>query len=432
MLPMIIPIASLLMGVSLLLLGNGLLTTLLALRGSMEGYSDSLIGLISSGYFFGYFVGFFLAIPLLRRIGHIRAFALCAAVASCVVLLHVLINDPWIWIALRVVTGTVMVILYSIIESWLNNQATPTSRGRIFAVYMVVNLASLAITQQFLRLDSPMAFTLFALSAMLVCISLVPITWTRLTQPVVADVKRQSLRRLFKLAPVALAGAFLSGVIMGAFWGLGPLYAQKIGFDSNAIAMFMSCGILGGALGQFPLGRFSDRYDRRVVLLWIAVAGAAVSFAMWVLPDVYWLVLTLIGLWGCATFAIYPVSIAHLVDHLEPGEALSGGSTVLLLHGVGAAIGPAIAGQMMELMSANALALFYCVALAILALFTLKKVALSKAMKEEEPTDTQPFAAMVRTTPTVLEMLQDGEPSAANGAAQDQQKPAADSGKPAL
>ena len=414
MLPMIIPIASLLMGVSLLLLGNGLLTTLLALRGSLEGYSDSLIGLISSGYFFGYFFGFFLAIPLLRRIGHIRAFALCAAIAAGVVSLHVLINNPWVWIALRVITGTVMVILYSIIESWLNNQATPSSRGRIFAVYMVVNLASLAATQQFLRLDSPMAFTLFAIAAMLVCISLVPVTWTSLAQPVVSDVKRLSLRKLFKLAPVALAGAFLSGVVMGAFWGLGPLYAQKIGFDSNAIAMFMSCAILGGALGQVPLGRFSDRNDRRKVLLWIAIAGTGISLAMWILPDTYWLVLTLIALWGAATFAIYPVSIAHLVDHLEPGDALSGGSTVLLLHGIGAAIGPAIAGQMMELMSANALALFYTISLAVLGLFTFKQLALAKKRPEEAPVDPAPFMPMVRTTPTVLEMLPDEQPGAAN------------------
>jgi MFS family permease len=404
MLPMIIPIASLLLGVSLLLLGNGLLNTLLALRGSLEGYSDSLIGLISSGYFLGYFVGFFLAIPLLRRIGHIRAFALCSAIAACVVLLHVLMVNPWTWMLLRVVTGTVMVILYGIIESWLNSQTPANSRGRVFAVYMVVNLVSLAIAQQFLRLDSPTSFTLFALAAMLVGISLAPITLTRQAQPQVTTVQRLPMKRLYKLAPVALAGALLSGVAMGAFWGLGPVYAQRIGFDSNAIAMFMSCAIIGGALFQLPLGRFSDTHDRRMVLMWIAVAAVIISLAMWLLPDSYWLVLGLMALWGGAAFAIYPVSIAHLVDHLEPGEALSGGSTILLLHGVGAAIGPAIAGQLMQLLSAHALPLFYAIALGTLALFSLKQMA---SPVQEEPGEPAPFVPMLRTTPNALEMLPD-------------------------
>lgn len=404
MFPMIIPIASLLLGVSLLLLGNGLLNTLLALRGSLEGYSDSLIGLISSGYFLGYFVGFFLAIPLLRRIGHIRAFALCSAIAACVVLLHVLMVNPWTWMLLRVVTGTVMVILYGIIESWLNSQTPANSRGRVFAVYMVVNLVSLAIAQQFLRLDSPTSFTLFALAAMLVSISLAPITLTRQAQPQVTTVQRLPMKRLYKLAPVALAGALLSGVAMGAFWGLGPVYAQRIGFDSNAIAMFMSCAIIGGALCQLPLGRFSDIHDRRMVLMWIAVAAVIISLAMWLLPDTYWLVLGLIALWGGAAFAIYPVSIAHLVDHLEPGEALSGGSTILLLHGVGAAIGPAIAGQLMQLLSAHALPLFYAIALGTLALFCLKQMA---SPVQEEPGEPAPFVPMLRTTPNALEMLPD-------------------------
>lgn len=407
MLPMIVPIASLLMGVSLLLLGNGLLNTLLALRGSHEGYSDSLIGLISSGYFIGFFIGFYAAIPVLRRIGHIRAFALCAAIAASVVLLHLLLVSPWTWLALRVVTGTVLVILYTVIESWLNDQTPSSSRGRVFAVYMAVNLGSLALAQQLLRLDSSTGYLLFAVSAMLVCISLVPITWTRLHQPQVADIRKLSLKRLYQAAPAAVAGALLSGVAMGGFWGLGPLYAQKIGFDTGNIAMFMSCAILGGAAFQFPLGRFSDRHDRRRVLLGVSVAASAVALAMWMLPDTPWLVFTLVALWGGAAFAIYPVAVAHLVDYLKPGEVLSGGSSLLLLHGVGAAVGPSLAGALMAAISAHALQLFYAITLLLLALYVWLQLQRPPQEQPEEPEDPAAFVPMLRTTPTVLEMLPD-------------------------
>ncbi|WP_369856842.1 MFS transporter [Candidatus Thalassolituus haligoni] len=409
MLPLIVPVGSLLLGVSLLLFGSGLLNTLLALRGGMEGYSDSLIGYISSGYFAGFFVGFYIGLPILRRIGHIRAFALCAAIAAAVVLLHSLLVNPVAWILLRIVTGAVLVILYTIIESWLNNQTPPQQRGQVFAIYMAVNLGSLALAQQLLQLDSPANFTLFALAAMLVCISLVPITWTRLAQPSVAEVKRFSLRKLVKLAPVAVAGGALSGIAMGAFWGLTPVFGQRIGFDSGQVAMLMSATIIGGAICQYPLGRYSDRHDRRRVLGITAAAGAAVALLLFLLPSSYWLVLLLMAIWGGAAFAIYPVSVAHLVDHLETGDILPAGSALLLLHGMGAAAGPAIAGTLMEFTGPLALLLFFMLAHALIAAYAF--YALQRPQTQaDEIESAAPFVPMVRTTPTALEMLPEEGP----------------------
>nr|WP_246624921.1 MFS transporter [Oceanobacter mangrovi] len=394
-------------GVSLLLFGNGLLNTLLALRGGMEGYSDSLIGYIMSGYFVGFFVGFYAGLPMLRRIGHIRAFALCAAVSAVVVLAHVLLVNPYTWMLLRVVTGAVLVILYTIIESWLNNETPAERRGQVFAIYMAVNLGSLALTQQLLKLDSPMNFTLFALSAMLVCISLVPITWTRLPQPSVAEVKRYSLRRLLKTAPVAVAGGVLSGLAMGAFWGLMPVYGQRIGLDSGQVATLMSASIVGGALFQYPLGRYSDKHDRRLVLAITAAVGCAIALASWLLPTPYWLVLTSMALWGGAAFAIYPVSVAHLVDRIDSHDILPAGSALLLLHGMGAAIGPALAGSLMEWSSPATLLLYFACAHALIAGYIAFKLTRPATIAEAEPETSAPFVPMLRTTPAALEMLPD-------------------------
>ena len=188
----VVPISALLAGVALLLLGNGLLGTLLAVRGSLEGYSDFLLGLVGSGYFAGYLIGTVVAPPLIRRIGHIRAFAFFAAGTAATGLLQGLFIDPIAWIALRVMAGTALFALYTIIESWLNSQAAREQRGKVFALYMVVNLGALALAQQLLRLDSPAMFTLFAVSALFVCLAVMPVAATRLAQPRGMD--RSSLR----------------------------------------------------------------------------------------------------------------------------------------------------------------------------------------------------------------------------------------------
>ncbi|MCK5792643.1 MAG: MFS transporter, partial [Ketobacter sp.] len=276
MLPLILPIGALLLGVALLLLGGGLLNTLLAIRGGLEGYSDSSMGWIMSGYFVGFFIGTFLALPIIQRIGHIRTFAFCAAIAACSVLLHVLLVNPVGWLLLRVVTGSSLVILYTVIESWLNGYTPSEQRGKVFSIYMVVNLGSLALAQQLLRLDSPSAFTLFALGAILVTLSVLPVTWTRLAQPEVSKVSKVKYGDLYRVAPVAMAGALLSGLAMGAFWGMSAVYGRRIGLDSNSVATFISCAIVGGALLQFPLGRYSDTHDRRKVLA-VVCCGAALA-----------------------------------------------------------------------------------------------------------------------------------------------------------
>ncbi|MFZ3204304.1 MAG: MFS transporter, partial [Pseudomonas sp.] len=214
---LIAPISSLLGGVALLLLGNGLLNTLLTLRGVAEGYSTGMLGLIMSGYFVGFLLGTWLAIPLVRRVGHIRAFAFCAALAAITALLHVLIIDPWVWLGLRVLYGLALVSLYMVIESWLNAQVPNGKRGQVFALYMAVNLGALAAAQQLLNLAAPSDFVLFVLAAMLISAALMPIALTRQPQPSVPETLHTNLRQLVGIAPLAIAAAGLSGLALGAF-----------------------------------------------------------------------------------------------------------------------------------------------------------------------------------------------------------------------
>ncbi|MFY2765322.1 MFS transporter [Arenimonas sp. MALMAid1274] len=397
-----LPLTALLAGVALLLMGSGLLGTLLAVRGGLEGFDQRTLGLVMSGYFAGFFLGTFAAPGLIRRIGHVRAFAFYTGVCAIAVLLHPLWVDPIAWFVLRLATGAALVGLFTVIESWLNAQPSPEHRSRVFAVYMAVNLGALACGQLLLGLGVDRGFALFSLVAILVCAAALPVTLTRLAQPSFPDTPRLGLRRLFRVAPAAAASAGLSGLAMGAFWGLGPTYADRIGLDRMGIAWFMVSAIIGGALLQWPLGRWSDRVDRRIGLGLVCVAAtvtallalpAAATGAGWVFAVFF--------AYGGLAFSIYPMSVAHMLDTLPADELLAGCSSLLLVHGIGAALGPAAAGLVMTRHGPQALPLFFAAVLAVLALYLAVRLAGHRRTRPHPA----PFHPMLRTTPGALALL---------------------------
>lgn len=397
------PIGLLLVGVAFLLLGSGLLNTLIALRSELEGYNSTTIGAIMSGYFIGFFVGTYLAMPIINRIGHIRAFAFCAAIVAMSVLMHTLLIGSTAWLLIRILTGVALVVLYTIIESWLNGQTPAEHRGKVFAIYMTVNLGALALAQQLLRMDSQLSFTLFVIATLFICFSVLPVTWTRMQQPVIHHVARIKLSHLFSIAPLALVASLLSGLAMGAFWGLSALYASQLNLSNQQIAMFMTSAILGGALLQFPVGRYSDNHDRGFVITVISISASLVAMIVAVATSHYGLFYLLIALYGGLAFAIYPLAVAHMVDNLEPENMLGGGSNMLLLHGVGAMIGPVLAGKIMQLTGPASLPVYWAVMHALIAGYAF--YAMKKMSSNPSAENNAEFVPMVRTTPTVLEML---------------------------
>jgi MFS family permease len=402
-------ISALLLGIALLLLGNGLLTTLIALRGSAEGLGDGILGVISSAYFAGFLIGIYLAPRLVQRIGHIRAFAFCAALLAACGLSYGLWVQPTAWLGLRVITGVGLATLYAVVESWLNYQAPERERGRIFSIYMVINLGALAAAQQLLRLASPLDYTLFAVAAIFVSLALMPVTWTRLPQPQISTTELMEFRVAWRAAPLAVAGILAAGLVMGAFWGLAPLYARKLGFERDAIAAYMSFSILGGALLQWPLGHLSDRSDRRWMLT-AAAACAAVGAALLALmpqllpgsrPALY----ASAAFYAGFSFSLYSIAITHLIDRITHEQMMAGTSTLLLVYGVGATLGPALAGAAMAVAGNWALPAFYLLVTAALAIFCLGQ--LRRRPEQAVIEDPGHFVPMVRTGTAVLELHPD-------------------------
>jgi MFS family permease len=398
------PITSLLAGTALLLLGVGLLTTLIPLRGRALGFSTTMLGALTSAYYVGYFVGTFTLPPLIQRIGHIRAFAFCTAGVACLVLLHALSSNPWFWLLLRLLAGISLVGLYAIIESWLNAQTEASRRGTVFAIYMMVNLGSLAVAQQLLRIQGE-TFVLFVVVALLVCAATLPVVATRQAQPSLNPVPRLELRRLFALAPTAGAGALLTGLAMGAFWGLLPVYAREQGFDLSQVGTYMSLAILGGAALQWPIGRWSDRHDRRLALATICALATLLALLQLLMPAWHRTMIALIFLYGGFTFAVYPIVVAHLVDHLSSEELLSASSSVLLIYGIGSAIGPVAAGALMARLGPGSLFGWFAVTQALLAVYAAYRYW---HFHREQTTEAN-FRMMLRTTPTAFDMLPETE-----------------------
>lgn len=405
MLRIVTTISALLAGVALLLMGTGLLNTLVPLRGEAEGFSDQALGFFGSAYFAGFILGSWLCPRWIRHMGHIRAFAFFAAATAGCVILHVMLVKMPFWLLLRFATGVALVGVYTAIESWLNSGSPPDQRGRVFSVYMVVNLAALALSQQLLQVENPLVNLMFGISAFFIIVAVMPVAATRIPQPEITDTPGLSLKVIWTAAPVAFAGAVLSGLAMGAFWGLGAIYAGRMGMDTGQIASFMSLAIIGGALFQWPMGMISDRIDRRLAVAMVAGLAAFGGVLMAVTGVAGSGLLLGVAIFGAGSFAVYPTVVAHLIDHLSKEDVLAGSAGILLLHGIGSAVGPAVAGLLMGATSALMLPLYFVLMFTLCAVFSLYRWRNIRDRIVEEPAHQ---IGMVHTTsPEVLEMVVD-------------------------
>ena len=397
-------IAMLLLGLGTLLVGNGLLGTLLGIRAQLEGFTNTAIGALMAAYFLGYVMGTFLVPALIRRVGHIRTFAALAAVGSASVLCYGLIVHPVAWAALRVITGIAVVGVYTVVESWLNEQTPHHTRGRVFAIYMMVTLVGLAAGQYLILTGDIGALSLFAIASMLFTLGLVPIAATRIHAPQPLANPSVSLAHLFWIAPLAAGGAFIAGIVSGAFWSLGAVFAQRVGLSEEGIALFMSATILGGALLQWPIGRLSDHYSRRFMLTLVSITAALVALlALRVMYESLAALIACAFVYGGLMFSVYSLSVAHMNDRLSaPGDVLDATRGLLLIFGMGSIAGPAIGGPLMDWFGPGTLPAYSAAALGLLGLLGLVRLIWAVPIPLIEQGR---FVLMVRTTPVALGML---------------------------
>lgn len=381
-------LAALLLGFGLLQLGNNLQGTLLAVRGGLEAFSPTQVGLIGSGFSIGLVLGSLTAGTLIQSVGHIRTFAALAALASASALLHVMLINPVAWIGFRMVTGLCFAGLLMSVESWLNASATPAVRGQILGIYSMTGLIAAVGGQMLLPLADPGGFMLFACVSLIISIALVPVALSKSQAPAEMGARtRANLPHLYRQSPFGLVAAFLCGISTGAFYALGPLYAQQAGFADQGIALFMAYAILGAFATTWPLGFLSDRMDRRRLIIIVALLSALLLAAMMLfLPQGVapgW-VFFLVFAFGGVVLPTYGIVVAHVNDSVHPTEFIAASGGLLIVQGSGMALGPVLGGAMMEAMGRNGLPWLVVLAQGLVAAWGAYRISRRAAPLEKE------------------------------------------------
>ncbi len=361
---------SLFIGMIFLMISNGLLATLLTLRGSSLGFDNTAIGLMQSCYPVGSLIGCLIAPRVIMSVGHIRTFAALASTASAVALVHLITSDPWSWGAMRLLSGFCFSGLYIVAESWLNGSATNESRGSLLSIYFIVQTGGVTAGQLLLNISSPEGVLLFIIVSILISFSLVPMLVSNSTSPPYELPERISLGALFRLSPMGLTGSFLNGISQTVLYVSLALFGGAIGLASGSIGILIGCMTLGGMLLQFPLGKLSDHVDRRFVI--VGLPALAIPVCLYLIAmnnpaENFLLLCSLVAILGGLTLPIYSLCMAHMNDYLKPEQVVAASGTLVLILAAGMTLGPMLGGYAIEIYGPQGI--FYL--LAATSLFTV-------------------------------------------------------------
>ncbi len=380
-------VASLLAGAGILILGNGLIGIVLPVRMSLEHVPTEFSGLVMSAYYGGLVCGCLWGQGVISRVGHIRAFAAFAGGVAATTLLFPLWFDPIVWSVLRIVIGFLMAGLFFTIESWLNLRSTKKTRGQILSLYMFTSYLASVLGQLLVNVWSVKGLELFSLGAMLLCVSLVPVVLTRVAGPDMDKTSRLSIRRLYGISPLGVVASLGSGLISGAFYGMGPVFGAEVGLSVFLISVFMGITLLGGLVMQWPIGWLSDKYDRRTVLLCVLIAistTALLEYALSRTSHATTGVLVMTGLFGGCAATVYPLAVAHAFDYVERDHMVAASAGMLLSWSIGATAGPLLASLMMSRGNEWALFLYLAAVAGALAAFTRYRMGRRTALPSAE------------------------------------------------
>ena len=361
---------ALFLGLGLIMLGGGLQGSLLGLRASIEGFGLASTGLVMSGYYIGLLIGATIVPKFVGRVGHIRSFGAMASLASTSILVHAVFVDPLTWWVMRFVTGFAYAGLFIVSESWLNDASENETRGQMMSFYMLISLAGMAGGQFMLNIAAPSSYELFVLISVLVSIAVIPILLSVSRAPDFNTSVSVSVFQLYKVSPLGVVGMLLTGVVMGAVFGMGAVYAANVGLSVREISFFMGSVVLGGAVLQYPVGRLSDLLSRRQVIIATSACGATAAFISAYIGSSgvgqVWKLYLAIALVGGFSMPLYALCVAHTNDYLTPGQMLAASSALVLSGSIGSAVGAPVSAFAMEALGQQWF--FYTIGFAMMAL----------------------------------------------------------------
>lgn len=404
----------LLLGFALIMLGGGLQGTLLGLRAAIEEFPTLATGLMMSAYYLGFLLGSLATSRLVARVGHIRVFAALTSLASMTILVHSVAVDVYAWAALRLLSGICFAGIYIVAESWLNDRASNQTRGRIFAIYMMINFAGLAAGQFLLNLADPALPGLFMLVSVLVSLAAVPLVLSSRQGPSFSRPAALALPVIYARSPMAVIGVVAAGLSSGAIFGMAAVFAATTGLSVAQTASFVAMPIVGAMLLQWPLGVLSDRIDRRrVISLAAGLALLAALATLWASAGspLFYLAMLLLG---GTTLPVHGIAASHLNDQLALDEMVAASSTLILLSGVGAAAGPLLVSVLMGTLGSVGFLWFFLAVSVMLLGFSVWRLYLSASPDDDSK---RPWmATRPAVSPAAAEMAAEAQVEAVEAA----------------
>lgn len=348
----------LLLGVMLLMVGNGVQSSLLGIRGALEGFTTFQLSVVMSAYYLGFLGGSRLAPEMIRRVGHVRVFAALGSLISAVLVLYPLLLDWTAWSAMRVLIGFSFSVIYVTAESWLNNTASNDTRGQALSAYMIVQMLGIIASQALLSVGDPSGFALFIIPSVLVSLAFMPILLADVPAPIFDQIRPMSFGKLFVTSPLGCIGMLLTGGVFSAMFGMSSVWGAMIGLTIGQIAAFVAALYVGGLLLQYPIGWISDQFDRRVLVVWMSAIGAVVMLVAATVSLPFNLLLIVAVLLGGTINPLYSLLIAHTNDFLGKEDMAAASAGLIFLNGFGAIFGPLITGWLMGVIGPSGFFLF--------------------------------------------------------------------------
>ena len=387
---------ALMLGILLLMIGNGLQGTLLGVRGTMEEIDASWMGFIMSAYFIGFLGGSRVTPVLLRRVGHVRVFAALGSLVSAAFILYAAIVHPVFWLAMRLVVGFCFSGLYVVAESWINDMSSNETRGQALSLYIMMQMVGVVTGQMLLNVADPSGYALFVLISVLVSISFAPILLSVSPTPVFTSAQPMSLRQLLEASPLGCVGMFLLGGIFSALLGMSSIYGAQQGFSVKEISWFVTAIFVGGMLMQYPLGWISDRMDRRTLIVIITAAATTTATAGMFGSSIWWFIAVAFFL-GATTNPLYSLLLAYTNDHLSTEQMASASGGLVFINGVGAMGGPMLVGFLINRIGPYAFFLYIAVLAALICAYSIYRMTRREAVAVADTHSYIPVSATATT-----------------------------------
>ncbi|MBB5514772.1 MFS family permease [Rubricella aquisinus] len=393
---------ALLLGMLFLMTGNGLQGTVLGIRGGIEGFDANTMAWVMSAYFLGFLGGSRLAPWMIQRVGHVRVFAALGSMISAAFILYAAVPDPWAWAVMRLIVGFCFSGVYVVAESWLNDNSSNETRGQALSAYMITQLVGILVAQAMINFADPAGFTLFVIMSVLVSVSFAPILLSVSPAPPFAMTKGMTLKALFVTSPLGFVGMFFLGLVFAAMFGMSAVYGTEKGLSVIDITIFVSAFYVGGLVLQYPVGWFSDRFDRRRLVLMLTVAGGVLTLLVMPLSQYFLIVVAGAFVIGGIANPLYSLLIAHTADYLQPEDMAAASSGLIFINGLGAILGPFAVGAAMNAFGADAYFAVVGILFVIIAGYALWRTTRRPAIPVE---DTGTYTAVLPTaSPVAVEV----------------------------